>query len=180
MSINKNIVLLTGPPGAGKGTQSSIVADNFGWHVFSVGQLLRDTAPPRIKAMVDSGILLPKEEVVNLVLDEIKKEDGPVLVDGFPRRLDQIEAFAEMAQERQIGNYSVVLLFVNEDESWGRVSGRGRVDDERSAWEHRWKEYYQHTRPAVDKCDDMGILSKVDGSGNVEDVADRMQEALGL
>ncbi len=180
MSKNQTIVLLTGPPGAGKGTQSSIVSERYGWHVFSVGQILRTTTSPHIKSKIDSGVLLPKEEVVSLVVDEIKKEDGPVLVDGFPRRLDQIEAFAAIAQERQIDSYLVVLLFVNEEESWGRVSGRGRVDDKRSAWEYRWEEYYQHTQPAVDRCDDMGILSRVDGSGNVEAVADRMQKVLGL
>ena len=180
MSNSPRTVLLTGPPGAGKGTQSLLVAERHGWHVFSVGQLLRDTAPPHIKAKIDAGTLLPKDEVINLVVDEIKGKTQPVLVDGFPRRLDQIEAFDEIASQQEIGDYSVVLISVDRDESWQRVMARRRNDDSRSAWEHRWSEYYEHTQPAIEWCRRQGILLEVEGGGSVDEVHQRLKKALNL
>lgn len=180
MSNSPRTVLLTGPPGAGKGTQSSLMAERHGWYVFSVGQLLRDTAPPHIKAKIDAGTLLPKDEVISLVVGEIKDKTQLVLVDGFPRRLDQIEAFDEIVCQQEVGDYSVVLISVDRDESWQRVMARGRNDDSRSAWEHRWNEYYEHTQPAIEWCKKQGKLLEVDGSGSVEEVYQRLKKALNL
>lgn len=173
------IVLLTGPPGGGKGTQADLVAERYGWRTFSVGQLLRDSAPPEVRAKMNAGDLLPKEQVVGLVMAEIVASDRSVLVDGFPRRLDQAHEFDRLAQQRHL-EFVVAALLVSEQESWRRVSERGRDDDARTSWEHRWQEYQEHTEPAIEHYRERGQLRAVNGEGSVEAVATELRDVLGL
>jgi adenylate kinase len=168
--MSRCVVLITGPPGAGKGTQSRILASRHGWHTFSIGQLLRDTADPDIKQKIDAGNLLPTEHVTRLVMEEIQRQEVSVVVDGFPRRLDQSREFNRIAPDYDINTYTVVALQVDEEESWQRVKDRGREDDERAAWEHRWDEYYQHTVPAIEHARQGGVLTEIDGHDDIETV----------
>lgn len=176
--MDKHIILLTGPPGAGKGTQSRILASRHRWHAFSIGQLLRETVDPEIKRLMDAGELLPTEHVTRVVVEEIQQHDTSVIVDGFPRRLDQSQEFGRIAPDYDISAYTVVALDVDKDESWQRIQDRGRTDDNREAWENRWQEYYEHTEPAIDYCRQHGVLVEVDGGNNIEHVTRDLERAL--
>lgn len=175
---DKRIIMLTGPPGAGKGTQARIISKRHGWHSFSIGEILRQTADPEIKAIMDAGTLLPAEQVVGIVVDELRRSPRGVVVDGFPRRLDQAEAFDEVVDRLNLPAPEVIFVHIDKDESWRRVKGRGRVDDEHLRWEHRWQEYSDKTLPAIDYCRQNGILTEVDGSGNVEEVTRLIEGAI--
>lgn len=176
--MSKRITLLTGPPGAGKGTQAKLVAENLGWQTFSVGAILRDTAPPEIKEIMNSGKLLPAAEVVKLVVGEIQVADRPVLVDGFPRRLDQAEAFDQHVHDLGIEPVKVLFLTIDKEESWHRLAQRGRKDDERETWQKRWIEYEEKTLSAVEYYRQKGQLIEVDGSGGIAEVQNMICEAL--
>lgn len=176
--MNRSPVLLTGPPGAGKGTQARIFASRHGWYTFSIGQLLRDTADPEIRSIMDAGDLLPTEHVTRLVIEEIEQHTEPVIVDGFPRRLDQSREFDRRAGEHGIKDYVVVLLDVDTETSWQRIKDRGRKDDEYTAWQHRWQEYYEHTEPAIEYCRQHNTLTEIDGTDSIEDVTRAMESAL--
>lgn len=176
--MSKRVTLLTGPPGAGKGTQAKLAAENLGWSTFSVGAILRDTAPPEVKEIMNSGKLLPANEVVKLVVDEIQRADRPVLVDGFPRRLDQAEAFDNYVHDLGLESVKVVFLTIDKEESWRRLAQRGRKDDERETWQKRWAEYEEKTLDAVEYYRNKGRLVEVDGSGDITEVGNMIKEAL--
>lgn len=176
--MNERIVLLTGPPGAGKGTQARIFASRHGWYTFSIGQLLRDTVSPEIKKRMNEGDLLPKEHVVSLVIEEIDSHPGPVLVDGFPRRLDQAEEFDRVMKEKGRSEFTVLFMTVDEKESWNRIMDRKRADDKREVWEARWQEYYEHTVPAVEYYREKDNIVEVDGNVSIEEVAKAIEDRL--
>lgn len=180
MSDAKQAVLLTGPPGAGKGTQAKYLQQQHGWYAFSVGQILRDTADPDIRARMDAGELLSQEHVVGIVIRTICQHKQSVVIDGFPRRLDQAQAFEEQAPAAEVESYLVIALEVDKHVSWQRVAGRGRNDDMYQAWEHRWQEYYEHTVPAIEHHRQAGNLVCIDGRGSVESVQQRIYTQLGL
>ncbi|MEX0748425.1 MAG: nucleoside monophosphate kinase [Candidatus Saccharimonadales bacterium] len=175
---SKRIVLLTGPPGAGKGTQAELLAARRGWDNFSIGQLLRETVSGEIRTMVESGQLLPAKEVVQLVFDQLASSSGPVIVDGFPRRLDQAQEF-EVTRARLGYQVPLVIhLYITAEESWNRLISRGRVDDARVVWERRWEEYTAKTLPAVAFYKSSANLIEVDGSGDIPTVAELVEEAV--
>lgn len=176
--MSKRITLLTGPPGAGKGTQAGLIADSLDWHAFSVGAILRDTASPDIKVIMNSGKLLPAEEVVELVIKEIEESDRPALVDGFPRRLDQAIEFDAKAQEMGWPTAQVVFLAIDKSQSWSRLLKRGRDDDARAAWEERWREYEEKTLEAVEHYRGTGRLIEIDGSGDIKTVHKLIEKEL--
>lgn len=163
-------LLITGPPGAGKGTQAKVLASQYGWYAFSIGQILRDTADPAIRKIMNAGDLLPTEHVTRLVMEEIDTSSHPVAVDGFPRRLDQAREFESLARANPSLDYVVVLITIDEDVSWQRVMDRERADDTYEVWQHRWQEYYDHTVPAAEYCRQLGKLHHVDGNRSVEEV----------
>ena len=173
----KQIILLTGPPGAGKGTQAEMLAEKHGMRTFSVGALLRASEDVEIKRLVNSGVLLPAETTVKLVVDEINSDERSVIVDGFPRRVDQAEQFDRYAAEHEF-DFLVVVLMISQDESWDRVKARGRADDARETWEFRWREYYEHTQPSIDRYHGTDKLREIDGGGPVEEVTATIEEVL--
>ncbi len=174
----QRIILLTGPPGSGKGTQAQLLADNNQWLTFSVGELLRNSQDESIKQAVASGQLLSSEQIDNLVIKEVIKHSSTVIVDGFPRKLDQATDFDELAKTNGLSLPVLVHLYIDEDESWKRVSIRGREDDDQDIWQRRWEEYQTQTLPAIDYYKDQGRLIAIDGSLSIEEVNSRLQEAL--
>lgn len=177
---DKRIVLLTGPPGAGKGTQAKILSRHYGWHSFSIGGILRQTADPRIRAIMDAGELLPAEHVVEIVKGELSHSDKGAVVDGFPRSLDQAEAFDRMIETDNLPRPEVIFIDIDKKTSWQRIKDRGRVDDEPTRWEYRWQEYRQKTIPAIDYCRRRGFLAEIDGSGTIEEVAALIEDVLNV
>jgi adenylate kinase len=131
-----NLVLL-GPPGAGKGTQSVTLAQEYGIPKISTGDILREVAQRggelgrRVAASIDRGQMVPDELVLNLVWERLEQPDAQrgFLLDGFPRNVAQAEALdrylaARGTEDGRGGIASVVDLEVDEDELIRRLSGR--------------------------------------------------------
>ena len=127
-----NVVILLGPPGAGKGTQAPIVSEHLQIPIVATGDLfraaVRDGTPLGIEARryTDAGKLVPDDIVVRLLLDRLGRPDARhgVILDGFPRTAVQAAALDKALAERDERVSAAILIDVPEDEVMRRMSGR--------------------------------------------------------
>jgi adenylate kinase len=183
--------LLLAPPGAGKGTQGTRLAERFDVRHLATGDLLRqhvadDTEIGReARSYMERGDLVPDEIVVALVATCI---GGPpplegFVLDGFPRTLEQAEAAYGWGKERDRTFHAVISLDVDEDELVRRLVERGvqagRADDTPDTIRARLEVYRAKTAPLLEFYEQRGILVGVDGTGEVDDVFARIVAALG-
>ena len=186
--IVMNIIML-GPPGAGKGTQSSTLAKSLGIAHISTGEILRaavaQATPLGIKAklFMDAGNLVPDNLIVELIDERLKSPDCSTgfLLDGFPRTLDQAKALTELLSRLGREIRHVIELTVPEAVLIERVAGRaqagsGRSDDTAEVIVNRLKVYHQQTKPVTDYYRQLGQVSDVDGVGSVEEIQARLRD----
>lgn len=130
-------VILLGPPGAGKGTQATGIAERFAIPHISTGDILRanvrdDTPLGReAKRFMDAGELVPDEVIVGMVGDRLAEPDADAgfLFDGFPRTVPQAEALEALLAERETPLDVVLRLSVPQDEVVRRLTGRRTCAD---------------------------------------------------
>ncbi len=178
-------VVLLGPPGAGKGTQAEQICTTHAWDHVSTGDLLRAAVAAetelgqKAKDYMDRGELVPDELVVALVQERLSSENAPAgyLLDGFPRNASQAEALQRVLGEGE-GVDLVVHMRLQDDEIVKRLLARGRKDDTEDVIRNRLKVYHAETTPLIDYYEERGILRSVDAFGSIEDVAQRIRQAL--
>jgi adenylate kinase len=177
------IALLVAPPGAGKGTQGRRLAEHYGVAFLSSGELLRanvaaGTPVGRLAASyLDRGDLVPDDVVFELMEPEVvaAARAGGCILDGFPRSLQQARRaealFSEVPGQRLV---AVVELVVGAGELRSRLSQRetteGRSDDVPATIQHRLEVYEAETEPLLAYYDGRGLLARVDGEGDVDEV----------
>lgn len=178
-------IVLIGPPGAGKGTQSALMADKFQIPHLSTGEILRaacadQTAVGRQAAQfMERGDLVPDEMIQDLVFNELSQSscDNGYILDGFPRTVPQAEEFDSWLAKRDRALSLVLKFSVTEDVLLSRLAGRGREDDAREIVKQRMQQYLELTKPLVDYYQDRGVLHVVRGSqGSAEDVFATIEE----
>jgi adenylate kinase len=171
-------IILLGPPGSGKGTQ----AERMGATTLSMGDLLRqaredDTeAGRRAGDCMDRGELVPDDVIMDVFREALDRAgDGPVVLDGFPRTVEQAKALEDLLPVK-----SAVLLDLPDDEVVDRISHRdqGRSDDTPETARHRLDVYHEQTEPLVRFYEDRGLLRRVDGTGDPDEVAAEVQSAI--
>jgi adenylate kinase len=175
--VDSTITLL-GPPGSGKGTQAARLRDDLGFAPLATGDLLRAARAQgtelgrRAAEYMDRGELVPDELIVALVREAIAREDGPVLLDGFPRTTAQADALAGVLADHDRKLTSAVLIDVPDDVVVERISGRsqGRSDDNPETVRERLRVYHRETEPLVGYYGERGLLRRVDGRGGPEEV----------
>lgn len=172
------IIIINGPPGAGKGTQAEILERKLGWRWFSIGQMFRDANDPQLDAILLKGDLVSPEITTNLVIKEIKKTDKPILIDGYPRNLRQVTLFDQALERMGEKIDRVLFLQISREESLQRILKRGRPDDNEEVFAHRWSIYEQETVPVIQHYQQHGIVSVIEGRGKVEDIAECIEEVL--
>ncbi len=178
------IIALLGPPGAGKGTQAAELVKTGQYRTFSVGAILRQSDNPEVVHARDSGELVNPQIVVDVVVAEIAKvgSDIRLLMDGFPRNLEQVRIFdtelAELKRKLDVAIWLNVPRKVSEQRLRLRFEQEHRTDDEPAVMARRFKVYETETMPIVDYYREHGILSEVDGLGTVAEVLARMQKVL--
>ncbi|HUS81680.1 MAG TPA: adenylate kinase [Dehalococcoidia bacterium] len=126
------ILILLGPPGAGKGTQAALISQEAGVAHVATGDLFRENIRNQTelglqaKAFVDKGSLVPDELTVRMLLDRLDRPDTQkgVLLDGFPRTVDQARALDEALKERGQAVDKVLYINVGEEEVVRRLAGR--------------------------------------------------------
>lgn len=181
-------IILFGPPGAGKGTQAAMIRDHYRTPHISTGDLFRKairdktSLGKKVKNILDSGDLVSDQTVVDLVADEISKEQyrNGYILDGFPRTVAQAESFDQILSEKNDSIDAFIFLQVPEDELVKRIlsRGEGRSDDNEEGVKKRLSVYHKETKPVKDHYEKRGLVFEVNGIGTVEEIFARIQSVL--
>lgn len=183
-------MLMMGPPGSGKGTQASRIADKLGIVAISTGDIFRYnvkemTALGReAKQYMDNGDFVPDDVTNRMVADRLSQPDaeGGFLLDGYPRTAGQVEALDQMLEDAGQELSVVVELTVPDEELVTRLLKRaeteGRADDTQDVIQHRLDLYHEQTAAVIESYAPRGIVASVDGTGQIDDVTERLLQAV--
>ena len=177
-------LVLFGPPGAGKGTQSEKLIDQYNLMHISTGDLFRKhlsegtVLGKKAKSYMDAGDLVPDEVVIGMVDDKLSQGmngHAGVIFDGFPRTVAQAKALDELLEEKGNGITGMISLEVPEEELVKRIKHRGqtsgRADDQDEAKiQNRLNVYKEETLPVADYYNKQGKLKTVDGVGSIDGI----------
>jgi len=178
------IILLVGPPGAGKGTQSERLVKENGWKTLSTGEALRKhireqtELGKKAKRFVDDGQLVPDDLILGMLLEELGSlGKSQVLLDGYPRNVTQAQTLETMPEHLRV---KIALhLDINKDELMSRIAKRheelGRSDDTPEKFAKRIEVYETQTKPVLDFYRQKGLYHQVDAGGSEKDVFARIQ-----
>jgi adenylate kinase len=216
IAVGDMFITLTGSPGAGKSTHGKMLAARYGIPHISVGKILRKEVAEhtdlgrQVKKYVDSGDLAPTSLVSAVVKSRLSQPDckNGFILDGFPRRLDDLAAFRPIMEDLGIKNFRMVGIDVNPDVVIDRMKNRRvcdngheydlvqnppkkegvcdidnlpihqRDDDKPETIRHRFQVYREETLPVIDFYRKNGAFTSVDGNGAIDDVASRLTALL--
>ncbi|GAB1446260.1 MAG: adenylate kinase [Cyclobacteriaceae bacterium] len=176
-----NLVLF-GPPGAGKGTQSEKLIKKYGFVHISTGDLFRwhtkNQTPlgEKVKEIMNSGALVPDEITISMLKEELDKNPNAkgFLFDGFPRTVAQAEALDRFMANNNTAIHFIIALDVNEQELRKRIEKRrsieNRADDEESKLNKRITEYFNKTIHVLPHYEKQGRLNTINGEGDIETI----------
>jgi adenylate kinase len=185
-----NIVLF-GPPGAGKGTQSQKLIEKYNLVHLSTGDLLRAEIKAntvlghKAKVLMDDGLLVPDQVVVGMIENKIKENPSVkgFIFDGFPRTVAQAEALDKMLEQNNTRITCMVALEVEDEELFKRVLLRGqtsgRPDDQNEELvRKRITEYNQKTLPVAGYYKQQGKYISVYGIGEIDEIFNAVCEKI--
>ncbi len=184
-------IILFGPPGAGKGTQSAMLIEKYNLVHLSTGDIFRynmknDTELGVLaKQYIEKGELVPDEVTVKMVMDFLDRnpESNGFIFDGFPRTIAQGEALDQMLSEKNQQIHIMLALEVEEDELVRRLLERGkssgRADDQdEDTIRNRFKVYENETAPLAEYYSKQDKYMGVHGMGSIEEIFDRLCAAI--
>lgn len=176
-------LILFGPPGSGKGTQSEKLIERYGLVHLSTGDLLRkertNQTPLGLEAKryMDQGQLVPDEVVIGMIGSALDANTGArgFLFDGFPRTVAQAEALDKLLKEKNTEITMVAALIVSEKELIERLLNRGKTsgrsdDVNESIIQARIVEYETKTAAVANYYDAFGKVVRVQGEGSIDDI----------
>ncbi|HAI75246.1 MAG TPA: adenylate kinase [Microscillaceae bacterium] len=176
-------LILFGPPGAGKGTQSEKIIKQYNLVHLSTGDLLRSEVAAgtelgnKAKDLMSNGILVPDEIVIGMINNKIKNnpEAKGFIFDGFPRTIEQANALEDLLRENKLPGAFVIALEVDEDELTKRILERGKVsgrpdDQNETLIKQRFKEYHTKTSLVANYYKNKERYAAVNGLGEIEDI----------
>lgn len=187
------ILILLGPPGAGKGTQATRLMDKYGLVQLSTGDMLRDAIAKgtelgkKAKSIMDAGKLVEDSIILGMIRERLvdgNRKNG-VILDGFPRTITQAEELDAMLADMELGIDHVIEMQVDEQMLADRIVKRAaeseqvRDDDTVEVLQQRLKVYHDSTAPIIPYYRDKGALSVVDGMQTIESVASAIDDIIG-
>ena len=177
-------IIITGPPGCGKGTQAKIISKGMKWKHISTGDILRESTDPDIKKMMKSGGLLPDETVGKELISYLKhysKHHDPegFIFDGYPRNLVQKDIFEEICRVNKLKLEYVFFLNAPEEVLKERIKERskssGRSDDKSDkAFNKRMEEYKEQTLPMIESMRNGSNFLEISTTKSLEDVSNEI------
>ena len=183
-------LLMLGPPGAGKGTQAQRLVSQLGVPQISTGDMLRAAVAAgtpvgqKAKQLMERGDLVPDEIVIGVAEERLAQADAQkgFILDGFPRTPGQAEALDRLLAGLGTPLERCLAIEVDTEELVRRLLKRaeieGRSDDNESTIRNRMEVYESQTAPLVAHYEAQGIVRRIDGSGGIESVAERIAQAL--
>ncbi|MFP4092661.1 MAG: adenylate kinase [Cyclobacteriaceae bacterium] len=185
-----NIVLF-GPPGAGKGTQSEKLIAHYNLLHISTGDLFRKhlgegtELGKKAKGYMDEGKLVPDQLVIDMVDDKLKEGNNKegIIFDGFPRTIPQAEALDQLLESKNMPIVATIMLEVPDEELINRLLERGKTsgrsdDQDRSKIETRLKVYKDETLPVANHYREQQKLANVNGVGSIDAIFDRISSRI--
>lgn len=183
-------LIIFGPPGSGKGTQSIKIAEKYGLIHISTGDIFRNEIRNKteiglkVKSITEKGELVPDElliEILKSVMDKHKETKGFVF-DGFPRTIVQAEDLDNLMKEEKSSISLVIALEVHEEELIARLLNRaietGRKDDTEEVIQNRLKVYHKQTKPLIDFYKKQNKFELVHGVGSIDDIFNELCEVI--
>jgi adenylate kinase len=184
-------LILFGPPGSGKGTQSEKIVNKFGLKHLSTGDLLRreiaDKTPLGMEAknFMDKGQLVPDEVVIGMIDSSLEKNPGAkgFLFDGFPRTAAQAEALDKLLALKKTSITKVLALEVSEEELVKRLLKRGETsgrsdDTNEEVIRKRFAVYQKETSAVADHYKALGKFESIKGEGTVDEIFESLTNAI--
>ncbi|MEY3867558.1 MAG: hypothetical protein RLZZ338_1449 [Cyanobacteriota bacterium] len=184
-------LIFLGPPGAGKGTQASILAKHLGILHISTGELLRQERKEKTKrgveaqSYIDRGALVPDRVVMEIVQEQLTKPEAKKgwILDGFPRNVSQAGALDGLLMGIGQQTYECVISFeVPENVLVERLKKRaikeGRTDDTPEVFRNRLQSYHEETAPLIKFYSDRQILEIINGFVSRESVTGALKEVV--
>src|SRR4051812_13903628 len=179
----KNILVILGPPGSGKGTQGKLLAPILNYEYVSMGQVLRNYVQKgnelgaKVKTMIDAGQIIPDEwirVIFHEVLLELPENTHGVILDGLPRDMSQEPILEEGCKQYGVENIKVVFIEVPEEKLRERLKLRGedgsnRADDNPVVFDTRFAEYKNKTYPLKEFFEKRNQLVLINGDQSIED-----------
>ena len=181
----KKIVLL-GPPGCGKGTQSKLLVEKDNFVQLSTGDLLRSETSnsdsdlgKKVKYLMESGELVPDKIVIDIIINKVEEHKNKSIVfDGFPRNLKQAEVLDSSLEKVSVKLDHAILFQIDFKILEERINNRiietkgseQRKDDNSETLLNRIEVFKSYTLPIVSYYEEKGIISKIDGMMKVNDV----------
>lgn len=180
-------IILFGPPGSGKGTQATKIAEKYNLLHISTGDLFRyemgaDTElGKQAKDYISKGQLVPDEVTVGMLRNKVEAhpDSQGFIFDGFPRTIPQAEALDALLTEKGTSISSLIALDVAEQEIVDRILNRGKTsgrmdDNDETIIRNRIAVYDQETTPVFDYYGRSGKSTKIDGMGTINQIFDRL------
>ena len=185
-------IILIGPPGSGKGTQSKFIENKFGVAQLSTGDMLRSNIALeteigiKAQSIIDSGELVSDEIILDIIAERIKEQDciKGFILDGFPRNINQAIGLDKMLEKSNKDIDIVVELTVVKNDLFNRIRTRSketqfaRADDTEDVLKKRLEIYDMQTKPIIPYYENKKLLHKVNGMEKIETVAKNINEIL--
>jgi adenylate kinase len=206
----KSTIVLLGPPGAGKGTQGEKLTDAYGYVRLSTGDMLREAVRngtelgKKAKEYMDAGALVPNDLIIGLMKEKIATVKGGVLLDGFPRTVEQADALGEvmdvdlaldfevpdeelvsrLTQRRSCPKCNAVYHLVTKKPAKDGICDKcgaelyQRDDDKESTVRNRLEVYHKNTQPLIDYYKKKGTLVTIPSTGSIDEIFELVKKAI--
>ena len=185
-------IVIFGPPGAGKGTQSKFIVEKFNMYQLSTGEFLRKemskntSIGKKISSVINSGALV-SDKIVSDLIEKIisdKQYQNRIIFDGYPRNLNQAKNLDNLLQKYKQQIHIVLKLSVSLETIKKRISERRslekRIDDVEEIAIRRYKTYEKSTEPVIEYYKKLNLLKVIDGENTINQINKEISDIISL